>query len=195
MVGGVTHHSTYSASTAACQLMVSSYDTTLYFILILFLFVSLHPSVFLSILHTVSTVAHCLFHGFFFICCTYKPWGDNVTCTISRSIDQRSRSHGSFNLFGWGWVYPSRSLIYNLKFFMAFLPEASFGLRVLSLPASACLCVCLSVCVSVNPELVRAINHHTFKLEPPKLDKRCKTTWLRSLLFCGAIDLDLQGQI
>ena len=76
-----------------------------------------------------------------------------------------------------------------------FLPEASFGLRVLSLPASVCLCVCLSVCVSVNPELVRAINHDAFKLEPPNLDKRCKTTWLRSLLFWGAIDLDLQGQI
>ena len=56
-------------------------------------------------------------------------------------------------------------------------------------------CVCLSVCVSVNPELVRAINHHTFKIEPPNLDKRCKRTWLRSLLFWGAIDLDLQGQI
>ena len=30
-----------------------------------------------------------------------------------------------------------------------FLPEASFGLRVLSLPASVCVCVCLSVCPSV----------------------------------------------
>ena len=48
-----------------------------------------------------------------------------------------------------------------------------------------CRCLRLSVCVSVNPELVRAINHHVFKLEPPNLDKRCKTTWLRSLLFWG----------
>ena len=31
----------------------------------------------------------------------------------------------------------------------AFLPEASFGLRVLSLPASVCVCVCVSVCLSV----------------------------------------------
>ena len=31
--------------------------------------------------------------------------------------------------------------------FVFLLPEASFGLRVLSLPASFCLCVCLSVCV------------------------------------------------
>ena len=51
--------------------------------------------------------------------------------------------------------------------------------------ACVCLCVCLSVCVSVNPELVRAINHHAFKLEPPNLAKRCKTTWLRSILFLG----------
>ena len=30
------------------------------------------------------------------------------------------------------------------------LPEASFRLRVLSLPASVCLCVCVSVCVCVR---------------------------------------------
>ena len=56
---------------------------------------------------------------------------------------------------------------------------------VLAFRYCLCLFVCLSVCVSVNPELVRAINHHAFKLEPPNLDKRCKTTWLRSLLFGG----------
>ena len=33
------------------------------------------------------------------------------------------------------------------------LPEASFGLRVLSLPASVCVCVCLSVCLSVCQSL------------------------------------------
>ena len=78
------------------------------------------------------------------------------------------------------------------------LPKASFGLRVLLLPASVCLCVsvcvCLSVCVSVNPELVRAKTRHPFKLETTNLDKRCKTAWLRSLLFFGAINLDLQCQ-
>ena len=31
-----------------------------------------------------------------------------------------------------------------------FLPDASIGLRVLSLPASVCLSVCLSVCPSVR---------------------------------------------
>ena len=64
---------------------------------------------------------------------------------------------------------------------LQFLSEASFGLRVLSLPSSVCVPVC--VCESVNPELVRTITHHPFKLEPPNLDKRCKIAWLRSRLF------------
>ena len=62
-----------------------------------------------------------------------------------------------------------------------------------------CRCLRLSVCVSVRPcvnhELVRAITCHPFKLESPNLDHKCKTPWLRSLLFLGLIDLELQGQI
>ena len=73
--------------------------------------------------------------------------------------------------------------------FFRFLPEASFGLLVLSLPA----CVC--VLVSVNHELVRAIIHQPFKLGSPNLDQICKRPWLRALLFCGTIDRDLLGQI
>ena len=76
-----------------------------------------------------------------------------------------------------------------------FLAEASFGLWVLSLPESVCLCVCLSVCVCGKHVLVRAITRHPFKLGSPNLDHRCKRPWLRSLLFLGVIDLDLQGQI
>ena len=57
----------------------------------------------------------------------------------------------------------------------------------------ACVCVC--VCLSVNHQLVRAITNQLFKLESPNLDQRCKRPWLRSLLFPGAIDLELQGQI
>ena len=72
-----------------------------------------------------------------------------------------------------------------------FLPEASFGLRVSSLPTS----VCVYVCLSVNHLLVRTITQDPFKLGSPNLDQRCKGPWLRSLLFCGLIDLDLQGQI
>ena len=61
------------------------------------------------------------------------------------------------------------------------------------------LCVCVSVCVCVslcvNHLLVRAITRDPFKLGSPNLDQRCKRPWLRSLLFLGVIDLDLQGQI
>ena len=82
---------------------------------------------------------------------------------------------------------------FDFVIMFSFLPEASFGLRVLSLPASVCLCVCVRPCV--NHELVRAITHHPFQLGSPNLDQRCKRPWLRSLLFCGMIDRDLQGQI
>ena len=57
--------------------------------------------------------------------------------------------------------------------------EASFGFQVLSLPASVCvfICVCVHEC-GIDPELVRTITQHPSKLEPPSLDKRCKTPWL-----------------
>ena len=55
----------------------------------------------------------------------------------------------------------------------------SYGLRVLSLPASVCVCMC----VSVNHQFVRTITCHPLKLQSPKLDQKCKTLWLRSL-FC-----------
>ena len=52
-----------------------------------------------------------------------------------------------------------------------FLPEASFGLRVLSLPASACVCVYVSISPSIHPfvnqELFGAITCHPLKLESP----------------------------
>ena len=54
--------------------------------------------------------------------------------------------------------------------------------------------VCLSLCMCVNPKLVHTKTDHQYKLEPLNLVKRCKTPWLRSLLFWGAIDLDLQGE-
>ena len=80
-------------------------------------------------------------------------------------------------------------LYIETAFWSPFLPEASFGLRVLSLPVSVCVCVC------INHLLVRTITRHLFKLGSPNLVQRSKTPWLRCLLFWGAIDLDLQGQI
>ena len=71
-------------------------------------------------------------------------------------------------------------------------PVMAFGYcRCLRL--SVCVCVC--VCVSVNHQFVRTITCHPLKLQSPNLDQKCKRPWLRSLLFLGFIDLDLQGQI
>ena len=57
------------------------------------------------------------------------------------------------------------------------------------------VCVSVCVCVCINHLLVRTITHQPFKLESPNLKHKCKTPWLRSLLFWGVIDLELQGQI
>ena len=78
-------------------------------------------------------------------------------------------------------------IIVDIFFCISFLPEAGFGHRLLSLPAS----VCPYVHMSVNAELARARTHHPFKFG----SRVSKKTLLRSLLFCGAIDFDLQGQI
>ena len=63
---------------------------------------------------------------------------------------------------------------------------------VLASGYGCCLHLCVHPCVN---ELVCAITHHSFKLGSPNLDQRCKRPWLISLLFCGAIDLDLHCQI
>ena len=60
----------------------------------------------------------------------------------------------------------------------------------------ACGIVVAPVRPCVRPSItkfVRAITHEPFKLASPNLDQRCKTNWLRSLLFYGTIDF--QGQI
>ena len=59
----------------------------------------------------------------------------------------------------------------------------------------ACVCLCVSLCLYVhmciNPKIVWVTTHDPFKLEPPNSDKRCKTPWLRSLLF-GRWGIDWQ---
>ena len=44
-------------------------------------------------------------------------------------------------------------------------------------------------------DIVRTITHYPFKLGSQNLDQMCKIAWLRSLLFCVAIDIDIQGKI
>ena len=92
----------------------------------------------------------------------------------------------------------------------------SFGLRVLSLPASGWVSVRPSVChcpaqwvlwdrteiLSLHGslllffvEFVRAITRRLFKLGSTNLVQMCKRPWLWPLLLCGAIYLDRHGQI
>ena len=59
---------------------------------------------------------------------------------------------------------------------LEFLPEASFGLRVLSSPVSVYLSVC--PCVCINHLLVCTITHQPFNLGSSNLHQRCKTPWL-----------------
>ena len=104
-------------------------------------------------------------------------YSQNILRIISMSITDTSH-WSSLWCLGHGWTT-------CLLFDGLFLLEASFGLRVLSFP--------LSVRPSVT-KFVRVIIHQPFKLGSPHLDQRYKTTWLRSLLFYGTIDLDLQCQ-
>ena len=65
------------------------------------------------------------------------------------------------------------------KIYLKFLPAVSFGLRVLSLPASECVSVCLSVCLSVCQSLAcPRDNSGPINLGSPNLDQRCKRPWL-----------------
>ena len=82
---------------------------------------------------------------------------------------------------------PWSRFLFEMVVFSQFLSEASFGLRVLSLPA------CIRV--SVNHELVCAITRHKFELESPNLDQKMPNILLKVPLFWGLIGLDLPGQI
>ena len=74
-----------------------------------------------------------------------------------------------------------------------FLPEASFGLKGIVI-ACVCLWVCSCVCVSLCQSLAcPRDNSGPVQARIANLDQRCKRPW--SLLFWGAIDLDLLSQI
>ena len=97
---------------------------------------------------------------------------------------------GSLVFLLFRWPINKRFIQWHICNVCWFLPEASFGLRVLSLPAS----VRPSASPSVT-KFVRSITQYRFKLGSLNLDHMCIRPWLRSLLFLGLIDFDLQGQI
>ena len=80
---------------------------------------------------------------------------------------------------------------FNVKLLQGSLPEASYGLWVLLLPAS----VCPSIRVCGNNELVRAITQHPFKLESPNLDQKMQNILLKVCIVLRLVKLNLRGQI
>ena len=76
-----------------------------------------------------------------------------------------------------GSVRPSVRLSVCLYVRHTFLPEASFGLRVLSLPAC--------VRVSVNHELISAITRHNFQLKSPNWDQKMQNILLKVPIVLG----------
>ena len=70
---------------------------------------------------------------------------------------------------------------------------------VFSVLASGCcprlhlfVCACVHPCVN---DLIHVITHRLFKLGSLNLDQRCKPPWLRFILFCRAIDIDLKVKL
>ena len=81
--------------------------------------------------------------------CWLRSW-DISSCDTS--IDQVLPGYAAFIIIRVITLKFEKKLDYAWKtaFSKAFLPEASFGLRVLSSPASVYLSVCLCVCVSIT---------------------------------------------
>ena len=73
-----------------------------------------------------------------------------------------------------------------------FLPEASFGLRVLSLPASVCVSVCLSVCQSLA---CPRDNSGPVQARIAKFGPKMQKTLVKVPIVLGGNCPDLQGQI
>ena len=119
---------------------------------------------------------------------------DTWHCNETSNFEQKHSAEMSndfelINMYVISWQHGQA-----LGYLVWFLPEASFGLRVLSLPARVCVCgVCVRV--SVNQGFVCTITPQQFKLGSQNFDQRAKRPWVRALLFCGMLDCHLQGQI
>ena len=120
------------------------------------------------------------------------PLTKPVTRSFDVFFDLRHRAHYDVTVMLSDKRLPRQLVCERLMQLMQhFLADASFGLRVLSLPASDRVCVCASI-----PSLpVSAKTRQLLKLEPPNSEKTHQTLWLRSLSILGWIDLGLQGQI
>ena len=91
------------------------------------------------------------------------------------------------------WLSFVKTTLHLTSKLITVIPNHLYLRPVLAFEYCHCLHLCVNLCV--NHFLFRAITWDPLKLGSPNLAQRCKTTWLRSLLFCEAIDLDLQGHI
>ena len=98
---------------------------------------------------------------------------------ISKCNEEKKGKVGTMILFLFQWKSFSTTTLL-IHFYLR--PVLAFGY---------CRCQHLFPCPSirVNHELHRVITCHPFKLESPNLDQKCKTPWLRSLLFLGFVAL------
>ena len=123
-------------------------------------------------------------------------WAD---CLKSQNIT--SVVHTLIIVYWIFWVLTHTDFCHDWAIFgpvdvFGFLPEASFGLRVLSLPASVCVCVCLSVCPYVCQSLAcPRDNSGPVQATIAKFGPKMQKTLVKVPIVLGAIDLDLQGQI
>ena len=71
---------------------------------------------------------------------------------------------------------------------------ASWYYHCLCLSVGVCVCVCVCVCVR-QPRACPRHKSSRVQAKTTKFGQKVQVTWLRSLLFSGAIDRDIQGQI
>ena len=150
--------------------------------------VSIYGTVFVNITYVANNIFPCNLRDGFIYQCSLVNHNENCVLSSVFSLRMSGLQNQTWHL---DILYLKGFRIYSVcwcanTFDDTFFPEASIGLRVLSLPASVRPSVHKFVC---------AITHHPFKLGSPHLDHRCKRPWLRSLLFWEVIDLDRQGQI
>ena len=122
---------------------------------------------------------YCIYHDFEYVNCSWK-------IRILAISDYREPFLRAFQFFAKAeqhkqilFIFLNKK-IHGVRWTMCkspFLPKASFGLRVLSLPAC--------VRVSVNHELVCAITRHKFELESPNLDQKMQNILLKVPIVLG----------
>ena len=111
-------------------------------------------------------------------------WKLMGSCIIAGSLGSRI-TNDFCAVYPWNQAW--QPLAWDRRKLTNLFTRGLYGHRVLSLPASVCPSVCqLLACPRDNSRP---------KLGSPNLNHRCKRPWLRSLLFCGVIDLYFQGQI